>query len=127
MRLLLDTHILLWSMQSPRRLSAAARAMILGAPQIYVSSVSIWEVAIKVANRKLKIDVDILISNIADSGFFMLDITYAYAHAAAVANLPLIHRDPFDRMLVAQAMCEPMKLLTADRVLADYSPLVEVI
>jgi len=99
--------------------------MILDAPQIYVSSVSIWEVAIKVATRKLKIDVDILISNIADSGFFMLDITYA--HAAAVANLPLIHRDPFDRMLVAQAMCEPMKLLTADRVLADYSPLVEVI
>lgn len=125
MRLLLDTHILLWTMQSPRRLSAAARAIILGAPQIYVSSVSIWEVAIKVANRKLKVDVDILISNIADSGFFMLDITYA--HAAAVANLPLIHRDPFDRMLVAQAMCEPMKLLTADRVLADYSPLVEVI
>jgi len=124
-RLLLDTHILLWTMQSPRRLSAAARAIILGAPQIYVSSVSIWEVAIKVANRKLKVDVDILISNIADSGFFMLDITYA--HAAAVANLPLIHRDPFDRMLVAQAMCEPMKLLTADRVLADYSPLVEVI
>ena len=125
MRLLLDTHILLWSMQSPRKLSATARAMMLGASQIYISSASIWEVAIKVSNRKLKIDIDVLISNIADSGFFMLEITYA--HAAAVANLPLIHRDPFDRMLVAQAMCEPMKLLTADRVLADYSPLVELI
>ena len=73
----------------------------------------------------LNIDIDALTSNIADSGFLML--TISYRHAAAVAHLPLIHRDPFDRMLVAQAMCEPMKLLTADRILADYSPLVEVI
>jgi PIN domain nuclease of toxin-antitoxin system len=123
--LLLDTHILLWSVKSDRRLNAAARAIIIGASEVYVSSVSIWEVAIKVANRRLNIDIDALIAEISKNGFHPLGITYT--HTAAVANLPLIHRDPFDRMLVAQAMCEPMKLLTADRVLADYSPLVEVI
>ena len=73
MHLLLDTHILLWSVKSDRRLNAAARAIIIGASEVYVSSVSIWEVAIKVANRRLNIDIDALIAEISKNGFTRLE------------------------------------------------------
>jgi PIN domain nuclease of toxin-antitoxin system len=90
-----------------------------------VSSASIWETAIKVGAGKLKANLDELVAQIAQDGF--IELAVSYRHAAAVTSLPGIHRDPFDRMLVAQAICESMPLLTADRVLAKYSRLVELV
>ncbi|MQA38266.1 type II toxin-antitoxin system VapC family toxin [Rugamonas aquatica] len=125
MRLLLDTHILLWCLQGSRKLSKPARARIGASREVFVSSVSIWEIAIKNGSGKLTIDMSQLASEITYAG--MLELKISHIHAARVRHLPGIHRDPFDRMLVAQAMCESMKLLTADRVLADYSELVEIV
>ncbi len=125
MRLLLDTHVLLWWLQDNHKLSLSARARIIAASQVYVSSVSTWEAGIKAAAGKLDVDMAELAAAITDSGF--LELAISHRHALKVAQLPAIHRDPFDRMLIAQAMCEPLKLLTADRVLAGYSELVEVI
>jgi PIN domain nuclease of toxin-antitoxin system len=124
-RLLLDTHVLLWWMEDSRKLSQRTRARIATASAVYVSSVSIWETAIKVQSGKLNVDMSTLATEISRDGFLELEISHQ--HAAKVAVLPSIHRDPFDRMLVAQATCETLKLLTADRVLADYSDLVEIV
>ena len=125
MPLLLDTHVLLWCLQGSRKLSRRARARILAAPTVYVSSVSIWEIAIKVSVGKLNLDWDELVVQISQIGLQELGISHE--HAAKIRLLPYFHRDPFDRMLVAQAICESMSLLTADRLLASYSELVEVI
>lgn len=125
MRVLLDTHVVLWWLQNNRKLSARSRAKIKAASAVYVSSVSIWEAAIKIHHHAFDFDLDELTSQIKLDGF--LDLQISHRHAAKVALLPSTHRDPFDRMLVAQAMCESMKLFTADRVLADYSDLVELI
>ena len=125
MRLLLDTHVYLWCVKNDRRLSKKAHAMILDATAVYVSSASIWEASIKVMLGKLEVDIDALVAAIAESGFLELPITAK--HAAGVRTLPALHRDPFDRILVAQTLSEPLKFLTADRLLRQYSDLVEVI
>lgn len=125
MRLLLDTHIYLWWLQDSARLSKEVRAKIIAASEVYVSSASIWEAAIKAGIGKLEVDVNQLVSEIENSGFQELTITAK--HAATVIQLPDIHRDPFDRMLVAQAMSEPLRFLTADAILKGYSELVEVV
>jgi PIN domain nuclease of toxin-antitoxin system len=125
MRLLLDTHVYLWWLQDNPKLSKEGRSKIIAASEVYVSSASIWEASIKAGIGKLEVDVNQLVSEIANSGFQELPI--AARHAARVAQLPDIHRDPFDRILVAQAMCEPLRFLTADGILKGYSELVEVI
>ncbi len=125
MRLLLDTHILLWWLEGSHKLTPQLRARISAASAVYVSSVSIWETAIKVHSGKLNINLSTLATKISSDGFLELEISHR--HAAKVAVLPSIRRDPFDRMLVAQSMCETLKLLTSDRVLADYSDLVEIV
>ena len=125
MKLLLDTHILLWVMRDAGELSAAARAMIAHADEVYVSSVSLGEVAIKSAAGKLPVAPVDLEAAAQRAGFTPLAITWA--HALALHGLPPLHRDPFDRMLVAQAVSEPMHLLTHDDMLAAYSPLVTVV
>lgn len=125
MRLLLDTHIFLWCINDDARLKKKTRSKILDASEVYVSSASIWEVVIKVKLKKLKLDVDNLVEAIADSGFLELPITSQ--HAIAVARLSDIHRDPFDRILIAQAIVEPLTFLTADKTLRNYSDLVELI
>ena len=125
MRLLLDTHIYLWCIKNDRRLSKATRSKILQATDVYVSSASIWEVMIKIRLKKIDADVDQIVEAISESGFLELPITVH--HAAAVSRLPDIHRDPFDRMLIAQAISEPLTFLTADAELKNYSDLVEVI
>jgi PIN domain nuclease of toxin-antitoxin system len=125
MRILLDTHIYLWWLQDHPNLSQAARSRIAGASQVYVSSASIWEATIKVSIGKLAVDVNQLVVEIANSGFDELPISAR--HAAMVAQLPDIHRDPFDRILVAQALCEPLRFLTADAMLGGYSELVETV
>jgi PIN domain nuclease of toxin-antitoxin system len=120
-RLLPDTHILLWTIAESRRLSAAARALI-GEPgnELTFSSVSLWEVAIKAgrARADFRIDVSLLRRSLFDNGYSELSITGA--HAAASAGLPPIHKDPFDRMLVAQAIVEGFTLLTSDPMVAKY-------
>ena len=125
MRLLLDTHIYLWWLSDDPKLGLAARSAILAATEVMVSSASIWECAIKSHLGKLAVDLDELVAHISASGFRELPVWAK--HAAMVASLPDLHRDPFDRILVAQAVCEPLRLLTSDRTLAAYSPLVEVV
>lgn len=125
MNLLLDTHILLWWLKDDKRLSKKARNMIRHAQEIYVSSASIWEAVIKVKLGKLTVDVDDLIEAIEEEGFLSLPITQL--HAAYVFQLPDYHRDPFDKMLIAQAICEPLRFLTADETLKKYSELIELV
>lgn len=125
MRLLLDTHVFLWCANDDRRLTKAARTLLSGAAEIYVSSASIWEAAIKTRLGKLEVDIDVLVAAIADSGFLELPVTAR--HAAAVRKLPDVHADPFDRLLIAQALTEPLRFLTADKVLGAYSDLVELV
>ena len=125
MRVLLDTHIYLWWLQDHPKLSKTARDRIVSASEVYVSSASIWEATIKTGIGKLEVDVHQLVAEIDNSGFKELSISAR--HAAAVARLPDIHRDPFDRILIAQALCEPLRLLTADAILSGYSELVEVV
>ncbi len=122
MRLLLDTNIVLFALAGDGRLPAAAAKAMQDATAIHVSAASIWEMSIKVALGKLTLDMDRLLAVLASTGVERLDITHA--HARAVLDLPPIHRDPFDRMLVAQALCEPLRLLTADRTLAAYGDIV---
>lgn len=128
MRILLDTHLLLWAMAASRKLPRAVKSQLLD-PQndIYYSAASLWEIAIKQGLQRadFRIDIDTLIEALGASGFLELPVTAA--HAAGVAKLPPIHKDPFDRLLVAQSMAEPLTLLTNDAVLADYWDGVRVI
>jgi PIN domain nuclease of toxin-antitoxin system len=120
MRLLLDTHIFLWFAGDDPKLSDGARKTIAEADEVFVSSVSIWEASIKIGLGKLDADVNELIEAIDACGFNELPI-YA-SHAAGVRDLPDYHRDPFDRLLVAQAKYEPLKLMTHDGHLEKYDP-----
>jgi len=123
-RILLDTHLLLWAVADPRKLPPGARNRI-DAAEVYVSAVSIWEVSIKAALGKLSADPAELLAEIEPAGFILLPVSGE--HAAAVARLPAVHTDPFDRMLVAQAKTEPLLLLTNDSILAGYGDCVELI
>ncbi|AQV96984.1 PIN domain nuclease [Cupriavidus necator] len=122
MRLLLDTHVYLWSVTDDRKLTTAARKLILDADDVFVSSASIWEASIKAGLGKLDVDVNLLVSEIEASGFSELPVRAV--HAAMVRDLPDIHRDPFDRLLVAQALSEPLRLVTSDGHLSKYTDLV---
>ena len=122
MQLLLDTHILYWTLYDQGRQPASAKRLIVEADAVFVSAASFWEVAIKVKLGKLKADLDEMIASIEPAGFVELPIIAR--HSVQVASLPLHHTDPFDRMLVAQAMSESLYLLTADRRLSQYSSLV---
>jgi PIN domain nuclease of toxin-antitoxin system len=125
MRLLLDTHLFLWAMADDDRLPTEARELMLAADEVNVSAASIWEIAIKARIGKLKADAGHLAETIEPSGFVELPVTAR--HAAGVAHLPDHHTDPFDRLLIAQAMAEPLLLLTVDRQLAAYSDVVRVV
>ncbi len=125
MRLLLDTHIFLWAVAGSRLLKPAARRLIESADEVYVSAASIWEVAIKSRLGKIEADPHELAAAIEASGF--LELPVRATHAAGVARLGLHHNDPFDRLLVAQALVEPLKLVTVDEVLAKYSDVVVLV
>lgn len=125
MRILLDTHVLLWWLNDDPKLSEEGRALIVEAQEAYVSSASIWEAAIKAGLGKLDVDIDLLAAEIARGGFTELPITFA--HAAMVRTLPELHRDPFDRILIAQAIVEPLHLITSDAILTRYPALVKVV
>ncbi|MBF6029130.1 type II toxin-antitoxin system VapC family toxin [Pseudomonas sp. P115] len=121
MRVLLDTHILLWTLNDDPRLSGKARKVIENAAEIYVSAATFWEMAIKVGLGKLKVDLDDIREHCLESGFVELPITSE--HTIAVKDLEHHHKDPFDRLLVATAISEPMKLLTADPQISQYTSL----
>lgn len=125
MRLLLDTHVLLWALGQPSKLRPAVRAALVDADNdVLVSAASTWEIAIKAALGKLRADLAEIASAAAATGFTELGITVA--HTLRVRTLPAHHRDPFDRMLVAQAACEGLTLVTNDRALAAYGvPLLD--
>ena len=125
MRLLLDTHLAIWLTRDATELTAAARKLITEADEVFVSSASIWEATIKVALGKLPLLPQRFADQLRLAGIEPLPVTWA--HALAVHSLPTLHKDPFDRLLVAQAMSEPMHLLTHDAALAAYSNLVIVV
>lgn len=121
MRLLLDTHVLLWAAGQPRRLPAAARRLLGDArSELLFSAASLWEIAIKrgLGRRDFRVDPRLLRRGLLENGYVELAITGE--HAIAVDDLPPIHKDPFDRMLVAQAMVESVTLLSTDPLLAKY-------
>ena len=121
MRLLLDTHLLLWAAALSRRLPAEARALIEDAGnEVYYSAASIWEIAINSALRRKDFRIDIEALRRALPRMGLIELPVAGAHAAGVTRLPPVHRDPFDRLLVAQSIAEPLTLLTNDVVLAHY-------
>ena len=122
MRLLLDTHIFLWAVAGSPLLKPAVRRLLESADEVYVSAASVWEIAIKARLGKIDADPRELAAAIDASGF--LELPVSAAHAAGVASLELHHNDPFDRLLIAQALAEPLKLVTVDDVLAKYSDVV---
>lgn len=121
MKLLLDTHLLLWAAGEPDRLSANARTLIDGREnELFFSAASLWEIAIKrrLGRGDFRADARLLRRGLLDNGYSELPI--GSEHAVAVDSLPSMHKDPFDRMLVAQAMVEGITLLTTDSFVAQY-------
>ena len=121
MKLLLDTHLLLWAAGQPDRLSQEARALI-DAPEneLFFSAASLWEIVIKRAlgREDFKADARVLRRGLLDNGYGELSI--GSEHVVAIEHLPPLHKDPFDRVLVAQASVEGITLLTADPPIAQY-------
>ena len=122
MRLLLDTHLLLWWLDASQSLPASARDLIRDpANMIFVSAVSLWEIWLKESLGKLRLPRDFE-TKLVQEGFESLPLTAA--HTRLIARLPCHHRDPFDRMLVAQARSENLTLLTADQSISAYGDFV---
>lgn len=117
MSLLLDTHIVLWWLADDPTLADDIKARLDIEPEVYVSVATLWEVGIKQASGKLEGPADLL-ERIRDSGFQELRATFE--HAIEASRLPLLHRDPFDRMLIAQARCKGLTLLTRDAEIPKY-------
>ena len=121
MKLLLDTHVLLWAAGAPTRLSASARRLLNDSDNdLLFSPASLWEIAIKssLGRADFRADARLLRRALLDNGYEELPILSA--HVVEVGSLPDIHKDPFDRLLVAQATVEGITLLTADATLAEY-------
>ena len=128
MRLLLDTHVALWAVVADRRLPAKAADLIADSTnEVFVSVASLWEIAIKHALARggpndMPVSARDAVRYFQASGYTLLDV--APAHAVAVEGLPALHADPFDRMIVAQALSVPLRLITHDARLAGYSDTV---
>lgn len=122
MNLLLDTHVALWAVGGSKRLPAAARALISDeANSVAVSVVTLWEIAITHARKGApEMPVSASEARIAfqKAGFGFLEVKAS--HATAIEGLPALHADPFDRMLIAQALTEPLRLVTSDKAMAAY-------
>lgn len=122
MRLLLDTHILLWSLSGDPRLGKAEALILDAANEVMVSTASYLEIAIKASQGKIAANLAEIRSAVAESGFDELSVTGS--HAEMLVTLPWHHKDPFDRLLVAQALAEPLRLITVDAWVARYSDTV---
>lgn len=121
MKLLLDTHLLLWAAGQPKKLPAAARKM-LGNPrnQLLFSAASLWEISIKqsLGRKDFRVEPRLLRRGLLDNGY--VELAILGEHVLAMDGLPPIHKDPFDRILIAQALYEGITLLTVDEVVAKY-------
>ena len=128
MRVLLDTHLLLWASARSRRLPKEARR-ILEDPrnEVHFSAVSLWEIAIKLGLRRSDFQADLSLLRPALSEMGLVELPVTGAHAERLVELPPIHKDPFDRMLVAQSLSEPFILLTNDDALEAYGEVVRVV
>lgn len=125
MRLLLDTHVALWAIADAPNLGDTARQLIADpANQVYVSAASIWEIAIKhgLGRGDMPISGEQALAWFRQAGYLLLPV--APEHAAQVGTLPPIHGDPFDRLLVAQALAEPLRLLSRDAMVQRYGEMV---
>jgi PIN domain nuclease of toxin-antitoxin system len=121
MKLLLDTHILLWAAGQPEKLSAATRSVLLSDEhQLYFSAAAIWEIVIKLnlGRDDFRVDPHRLRKGLVLNGYTELPVTAE--HALQVDSLPVLHKDPFDRLLLAQARVEGMRLVTVDATVAQY-------
>lgn len=128
MRLLLDTHLLLWVVANSRRLSGEARSLVEDPENdVHYSAASVWEIAIKSTLRRKEFRVDVTLLPPALSTIGLIELPVTAAHAIEVTRLPHVHRDPFDRLLVAQSIVEPMVLLTNDAVLGRYGSAVRLV
>ncbi|HUP62194.1 MAG TPA: type II toxin-antitoxin system VapC family toxin [Thermoanaerobaculia bacterium] len=122
MRLLLDTHILLWWLMADRRLPKALAATLASAENdVAVSAASIWEIAIKRTWGRIEIDLDELLSSITADGFTELPLRFG--HSLRLESLPRHHDDPFDRILIAQSIAEGRRLVTKDESILAYAGL----
>ncbi|HEU4742230.1 MAG TPA: type II toxin-antitoxin system VapC family toxin [Meiothermus sp.] len=121
MNLLLDSHILLWWLSDDKRLSRKARRLIEQTDEVFVSAATTWELAVKASLGKLRMPEGFL-EVVEAQGFIHLPIRPE--HAMAVQSLPWHHRDPFDRILLAQALVEGLGLVSADKELEAYEPVV---
>ncbi len=125
MRILLDTHVYLWWCEDSPALSLKARKIIEAAETVYISSATLWELAIKIGIGKFEGNLTDLARNIQASGFEELPVKVA--HTIALPTLASHHKDPFDRMLISQAVSEPLQLITHDVTLAKYTHLVDLV
>ncbi|MDR1241946.1 MAG: type II toxin-antitoxin system VapC family toxin [Deltaproteobacteria bacterium] len=122
MRILLDTNALLWALANAPRIAPVKELLLDDGNEVFVSTVSWWEIAIKTRIGKLNASLPELRATALESGF--LELPLLGSHAEMLATIPRHHNDPFDHMLVAQAMAEPMRLITGDNVLSQYTALV---
>jgi PIN domain nuclease of toxin-antitoxin system len=121
MRILVDTHVLLWAVSQSNRLPADTRDLLEDTGNtLYCSTASLWEIAIKSALRRQDFDIDLREFRLALETMEIAELPILGQHTEAIVSLPGIHKDPFDRMLIAQSMTEPLVLLTNDAVLAQY-------
>jgi PIN domain nuclease of toxin-antitoxin system len=125
MRLLLDTQMVIWAALDAPKLPLAARRQIANASAVHVSSVSLWEIGMKVSAGKLKLSMSALESKLA--AYHAVPLALTWGHAVRAYDVAPYHRDPFDRLLLAQAVTEPLHLLTSDDSLGSYSSLVIVV
>jgi len=125
MHFLLDTNVFLWYFWGSKRIDGIKKFIESSESRIFISTVSYWEISIKIRTEKLNINLDDLRSHAEKYSFIELPVTGKYMDA--YLNLPGLHKDPFDHMLLAQAITSPMRLITGDSFLADYSSLVMVI
>ncbi len=126
MKLLLDTHLLLWAALQPARLSPVARRLLSDLSNaLLFSAASLWELTIKRGRDDVQVDPRLLRRGLLDNGYIELPVTGL--HALAVGGLPALHKDPFDRILVAQAMVEGITLLTSDPLVGQYPAPVRLV
>jgi PIN domain nuclease of toxin-antitoxin system len=127
MRLLIDTHILIWTLEGSTKLSSKARDLLGDSThEHWVSAASVWEIAIKTSIGKLNLSRPLrdLEKGIVTAGFQMLNISIK--HAATVPEIDLVHNDPFDRLLLAQCEVETLRLMSADKALIGHTAVVAV-
>ena len=128
MNLLLDTHLLIWAASPPERLSSEALSLLQNANyQLYFSAVNLWEITSKrrLGRQDFRIDPSLLHRGLIENGY--TELVVKSFHCIALEQLPVVHKDPFDRMLVAQAVSEGMLLLTSDAVVAKYSGPIQLV